>query len=102
MNLPDVQIDWASVNWLYFGLLVALVFVTSLIGNLLSFHRHILGALIATVLFAGLFMAWTYYPHHLPLPSSPIRTVAAPPPAAPAAPAAPVRPANPIREIAPR
>src|SRR5690242_2540016 len=100
----DLPIDWSSVNWLYFGLLVALVFVTSLIGGLLSFHRAVLGALISAVLFAAAFLFWTYYPHHLPLPSSPIRTVAAPAPApaAPAAPAAPVKPANPIREIAPR
>lgn len=100
----DLPIDWSTVNWLYFGLLVAIAFVASLIGSLLSFHRHILGALISAVLFAAAFLFWTYYPHHLPLPSSSIRTVAAPPPppAAPAAPAAPVRPSNPIREIAPR
>ena len=100
----DPPIDWGKVNWLYFGLLVSVVFITSLIGSRLSFHRHILGALISAVLFAGLFIFWTYYPHHLPLPSSPVRTAAAPPPppAAPATPASPVRPANPVREIAPR
>jgi hypothetical protein len=104
MNLPiDLPIDWGSVNWLYFGLLVAIVFVTSLIGSVLSFHRHILAAMISAVLFAGSFIFWTYYPHRLSLPSSPLRTVAAPPPpSAPAAPATPVRPANPIREVAPR
>ena len=104
MNLPDIAIDWASVNWLYFALLVGIVFVTSLIGSLLSFHRHVFGALISAILFAGVFIFWTYYPHHLPLPSSPLRTVAAPPPApsAPAAATAPSRPANPIRDIAPR
>jgi hypothetical protein len=100
----DLPIDWSTVNWLYFGLLVVIVFVASLIGSLLSFHRHIPGALISAVLFAAAFLFWTYYPHHLPLPSSPVRTVAAPPPppVAPAAPAAPARPSNPIREIAPR
>jgi hypothetical protein len=104
MNLPDIPIDWNSVNWVYFALLVGIVFVTSLIGSLLSFHRHIAGALISAILFAGVFIFWSYYPHHLPLPSSPVRTVAAPPPppSAPATPATPVRPANPIREIAPR
>ncbi len=103
MNLSDIPIDWASVNWLYFGLLVGIVFVTSLIGSLLSFNRRVFGALVSAVLFTLIFLFWSYYPHHLPLPSSPIRTVAAPPPpAAPATPAAPVRPANPIREIAPR
>jgi hypothetical protein len=99
-----VEIDWTSVNWLYFGLLLAIVFVASLIGNLLSFRRSVLGAFISTVLFAAAFIGWTYYPHHLPLPNSPL--VAPPPaPAPPApsvAPAAPEKPANPIREIAPR
>ena len=97
----DLPIDWSTVNWLYFAMLVAIVFVVSLIGSVLSFQRHFFAALISSILFAGLFIFWTYYPHRLPLPSSPIRTVAAPP-AAPATPAAPVRPANPIREIAPR
>jgi hypothetical protein len=100
-------IDWGTVNWTYVGLLVAIVFVTSLIGALLSFRRSILSALISTVLFAAAFMGWTYYPHHLPLPKSPIRAVAAPPPAAPApaaaAPASPTgAPSNPVRDIAPR
>ena len=98
----DLPIDWGTVNWLYFAMLVAIVFVVSLIGSVLSFHRHIVAALISAILFGALFIFWTYYPHHLPLPASPIRTVAAPPPPAPATPAAPVRPANPIRDIAPR
>lgn len=93
-----MEIDWTSVNWLYFGLLLAMVFVTSLIGNLLSFRRSVLGAFISTVLFAAAFIGWTYYPHHLPLPNSPL---VAPPPARSAG-SAPEKPANPIREIAPR
>src|SRR5689334_20375162 len=104
-------IDWSQVNWLYFGLLVALVFITSFIGSALSFRRSGLGALISAVLFGGLFVLWTYYPHHLPLPNSPIQTAAknAAPPApattstapAPAAPAAPAKPANPVKDITP-
>ena len=104
-------IDWSHVNWVYFGLLVALVFITSFIGNALSFRRLGLGALISAVLFGGLFVLWTYYPHHLPLPNSPIQTVAtsaapAVPPApattsASPAPTAPAKPANPVRDITP-
>ena len=30
-----MDIDWTTVNWLYFGLLLAIVFVASLIGHLL-------------------------------------------------------------------
>jgi hypothetical protein len=99
-----MEIDWTSVNWLYFGLLIAIVFVASLIGNLLSFRRAVLGAFISTVLFAAAFIGWTYYPHHLPLPNSPMRVaVPAPAPAASsAAPATPAKPANPIREVEPR
>jgi 1,4-dihydroxy-2-naphthoate octaprenyltransferase len=97
-------IDWSQVNWLYFGLLLVLVFITSFIGNVVSFRRVGLGALISAVLFGGLFVLWTYYPHHLPLPTSPMRTVAAAPPPAAATsptPAAPVKPANPVRDITP-
>src|SRR3974390_3644428 len=97
----DLPIDWGTVNWLYFGLLVLVVFITSLIGSRLSFHHHLLGALISAVLFAGLFIYWTYYPHHLPLPSSPVRTAAAPPAAAPATPAAPGTPAPPGPPVRP-
>jgi 1,4-dihydroxy-2-naphthoate octaprenyltransferase len=108
MIMEQQSIDWSHVNWLYFGLLVGLVFITSFIGNALSFRRLGLGALISAVLFGGLFVLWTYYPHHLPLPNSPIQTVAtsaATPtpavPSAPAAPPAPVKPANPVRDITP-
>jgi hypothetical protein len=101
----DINIDWSSVNWLYFGLLVVLVFLTSLIGSFLSFHHRGFGALISAVLFGAVFIAWTFYPHGLPVPTSP--RVAPPPaaaaaPAPAAAPAAPARPANPVRDIAPR
>jgi hypothetical protein len=102
-------IDWGTVNWLYFGLLVAVVFLTSLIGAYLSFRRRGLGALISALLFAGVFIFWSYYPHHLPLPTSPLRVVAPPPAAAvpspppgPASPASSEKPANPVRDIPPR
>ena len=97
-----MEIDWASVNWLYLGLLVAIVFVTSLIGSLVSFRRSVLGAFVSAVLFAAAFIAWTYYPHHLPLPNSPVQAAAPVPPTAASAPAEPVKPANPIRDVAPR
>lgn len=103
-------IDWDQVNWGYFGLLVLLVFVTSLIGGLLSFNRRGWGAVISAVLFGVVFILWSYYPHHLPLPNSPIRTVAvaapsappAAPPPAPAPPPATTKPANPVTDITPQ
>jgi hypothetical protein len=103
MGMP---IDLASVNWLYVAILAVFVFVASLIGNFLSFGRRGMGALLSAVLFAAAFVAWSYYPHGLPLPTSlnpPAPPVAAAPPAPSPAPApvTPVRPANPIRDITP-
>ena len=95
-------IDLASVNWLYVAILAVFVFIASLIGNFLSFGRRTSGALLTAILFAAAFVAWSYYPHGLPLPTSlspPAPPVAAAPP--PQAPAAPVRPANPVRDITP-
>jgi hypothetical protein len=100
-----MPIDWASVNWGYFGLLLLLVFLASLIGSFAGAYRRVFGAVIATVVFGLGFVAWNYYPHGLRLPNSPKQQAAAPAPtpaSAPAAPSAPVRPANPFRDITPR
>ncbi len=103
-NIPDVPIDWASVNWLYVAVLAVFVFVSTLLGTLLSFRRLFLGAVLSAVLFAGVFVFWTYYPHGLPLPTSISAQKASVTPAAPparAAPSPPVRPANPVTTISP-
>jgi len=98
-----MPIDLASVNWLYVAILAVFAFVASLIGNVLSFGRRGSGALLTAILFAAAFVAWTYYPHGLPLPTSlnppapPVAAAPAPPPAA----AAPARPSNPVRDITP-
>ena len=103
-NIPDLHIDWANVSWLYVAVLAVLVFVSTLIGTLLSFRRLLLGAVLSAVVFAVAFVFWTYYPHGLPLPTSVSgqqapATPAAPPPQA--APSPPVRPANPVTTISP-
>jgi len=104
-NLPDLHIDWANVSWLYVTVLALFVFVSTLIGTLLSFRRLFLGAVLSAVLFAGAFVFWTYYPHGLPFPTSIAsqRGPAAPPatPAAPPAPVAPVKPDNPVTTLPP-
>jgi hypothetical protein len=106
-NIADIPIDWASVSWLYVAVLAVLVFVSTLIGTLLSFRRLFLGAMLSAVLFAGAFVFWTYYPHGLPLPTSLSGQKAAVAPATPAAPpaqaapSAPVRPANPVTTLSP-
>ena len=99
-----MPIDLAAVNWLYVAVLAVFVFVASWVGNLLSFSHRGMAALLSALLFAGLFVLWTYYPHHLPLPTTltvPKATVAPAAPPAPAAPVAPVRPRNPVTDITP-
>ncbi len=101
-----MPIDLTQVDWLYVAVLAVFVFVAALIGNLLSFNHRGTAAVLSAVLFAAIFVAWTYYPHHLPLPTQLTGTKApaaapAPATAAPAAPAAPARPRNPITDITP-
>jgi hypothetical protein len=64
-NMP---IDWAAVNWVYVALLSAFAFVGSLIGNVLSFRSRLIGAILTAVLFAAMYVFWTYYPHGITLP----------------------------------
>jgi hypothetical protein len=107
LAMRDIPIDWASVNWLYIVLLALLAFCCALIGNAIAFKRLVLGAVLSTLLFIAGFFFWTYYPHNLPLPTSPVeqKTMApvpgAPPPVV-AAPSPPARPNNPVRDITPQ
>jgi hypothetical protein len=98
--MPDIPIDWLNVDWLYVAVLAVFVFITTLLGELLSLNRRLTGAILSAVLFAVAFVFWTYYPHHLPLPTRLAGDKAAVAPAA-AAPAAPVRPRNPVSDITP-
>jgi len=99
-----MPIDLAAVNWLYVAVLALFVFVATFVGNLLSFNHRGMAALLSALVFAGLFVFWTYYPHGLPLPitltvqKTAVAPAASPPPAAPAA---PVRPRNPVTDITP-
>jgi hypothetical protein len=83
--------------------LALFVFVSTLIGTLLSFRRLFLGSVLSAVLFAAAFVFWTYYPHGLPFPTSVAaqRGAAAPSaaPPAPTAPSAPAKPDNPVTTI---
>jgi hypothetical protein len=98
--------DLAQVDWLYVAILAVFVFLTTLVGSLLSFGHRWTATTLSALLFAVLFVFWTYYPHRVPLPktismpAAPAST-AAPAPAAPAAPAAPQRPRNPVTDITP-
>ncbi len=100
--MNSMPIDLATVDWLYVVILALFVFIAALIANILSFGRRIAGAVLSAVLFAAAFVFWTYYPHHLPLPTAlTAPKTAATTPAAPAAPAAPTRPRNPVTDITP-
>ena len=58
-----MPIDWASVNWLNVGILSAFTFLAALIGNILSFRSRLAAAILTAVLFAVIYIFWTYYPH---------------------------------------
>jgi uncharacterized membrane protein YuzA (DUF378 family) len=60
--------DWSAVNWVMVGLLGVFAFVASLVGNVVSLNNRIIGAIITALLFAVLYVIWTYYPHGIVLP----------------------------------
>jgi hypothetical protein len=97
--MPDVPIDWASVNWPYIVMLAVIVFFSTLIGTLLAFRRVFPGAVLSALLFSAAFVFWAYYPHGLPLPTLVTTQKVPVTPAAPAAPAATT--ANPDTTISP-
>ncbi|MGH6727806.1 MAG: hypothetical protein ACREB8_14880 [Pseudolabrys sp.] len=101
-----MPIDLAAVNWLYVAILAVFVFVSTLIGNVLSFSHRGMAALLSALVFVGVFVMWSYYPHHLPLPTTLTMQKSAIPttlgaPATPPPPNAPVRPRNPVTDITP-
>lgn len=64
-----MPIDWSTVNWVYVGVLAVFAFFATVVGNLLSFNHRGVAAFLAALVFAALFVAWSYYPHGLPLPT---------------------------------
>jgi hypothetical protein len=61
-------LDLSSVNWLFVGLMMALAFITAILGSLIAFRNRFAGAIIAAILFGVGFVAWNYYPHSFGLP----------------------------------
>ena len=49
-NLPTIAIDWANVNWLYVTVLAIFVFLSVIIGTLLSFRHIFYGAVLSALL----------------------------------------------------
>ena len=69
MQNMATAIDWANVNWLYVIVLAIFVFLSTMIGTLLSFRYVFYSAVLSALLFAAAFVFWNYYPHGLPLPT---------------------------------
>jgi hypothetical protein len=96
-----MPIDLAQVDWFLVVVLTVFVFVTTGLGNLLSFNHHGTAAALSALAFAAIFIFWAYYPHGLPLPSTLTGQKAPATTAAPAAPSAPAKPRNPVTDITP-
>ena len=101
--MNSMPIDLATVDWLYVVVLAVFVFLATLIGNCPVVRPPRFWAPCCRRWCSRrLFVFWTYYPHHLPLPTAltpPKAAVTTAP--APAAPAAPTRPRNPVTDITP-
>lgn len=97
-----MPIEWGSVSWVYVGVLAVFVFLSSLIGSLLSFRHHLWGSALSALVFAAVFVFWSYYPHNVPLPTRLAdRAAAQPAPPPPVTPAAPREPVNPVTDVTP-
>jgi hypothetical protein len=51
-----IPIDWSNLNWANMSLSAILVFVAALIGNVLSLNNSLIAAIVATLLFAALYV----------------------------------------------
>jgi len=58
-----MPIDLSTVNWFYVVILSVFAFVAALLGSLIAFRNKFVGAILAAILFAVVFVFWTYYPH---------------------------------------
>jgi hypothetical protein len=101
-----MPIDLATVDWLYVAVLAVFALVATFIANLITFNHRGMAAIFSALIFAALFVAWTYYPHGLPFPTrlagqNPAPTSAPAPPPASVAPATPQQSRNPVRDITP-
>jgi fructose-specific phosphotransferase system IIC component len=67
----------SDVNWTFVALLALVVFISSLLGNLIAFRSRFLGAILAGVIAAAVFVVWNNYPHNFPVPT--VKTYGYPP-----------------------
>jgi hypothetical protein len=62
MQLLQLGIDFGNLPWQAIGLLTGLAFISSLIGHSLTRNAFV-GAIIAAIIFAAIYIAWDFYPH---------------------------------------
>jgi hypothetical protein len=56
-----MPINLAEIPWMAVGLLAALSFLSSLIGNSLI-RNAFFGSILAVIIFVAFFVFWNYYP----------------------------------------
>jgi hypothetical protein len=59
-----MPINFSEVLWVPLGLLAALVFVASLIGNSIVRNAFV-GSIVTVIIFVAVYIFWDYYPHNL-------------------------------------
>jgi prepilin signal peptidase PulO-like enzyme (type II secretory pathway) len=64
-----MSIDWSTVNWGYVAMLSGFTFIAALIANFITFRHRVAAAILATLLFAVIFVFVTYYPHGIAVPT---------------------------------
>jgi uncharacterized membrane protein YuzA (DUF378 family) len=58
-----MPMDLSTVNWVFVGLMALFAFVAALLGSLIAYRNRFMGAIIAGILFAVIFVVWNTYPH---------------------------------------
>jgi hypothetical protein len=96
-----MPIDLGQVDWLYVAVLALFALFANFVANLLSFNRRRLSAVLAALLFAVIFVFWTYYPHGLPLPTSITVQKSAVTNLIPGIPNISQKPSNPVTDVTP-
>jgi hypothetical protein len=65
----SMSIDWAAVNWAYVAMLSGFTFIAALVANFITFRHRLAAAILASLLFAAVFVLATYSPHGIALPT---------------------------------
>lgn len=61
MEWLPLPIDWARVDWATVATLSGIAFLAAVLAGILSLGSRLVGAVLTGVLFAVLYVVWTYY-----------------------------------------